>query len=455
MNITTLVLNRDFKNAGMDNVQLRKDAGLLDYKRDIIISIREKPLNDGIHSENVVSKIGCVIVNYSISNIGNGKRLYSKTTYLCDIDFNPNFDKNILSKENIDKYGLDKVSQYFNQSHLIPMYAYSNDHISNPDGSYTDFGLTLVELNNSFSSGYNIINFSSKETQASAIYKEYIEGNYYNPKYYTLKEAKLYGNIPRDGMLNDYVDEKTNISWYPYSKKTAEYYVHNELIPGIHVNKKVVKSMNLLNELFNGLIYVPKECLQFTYDSTYPIPFNINHMSFFTTFNKQYKDERISDITETIISIIEKYAKEEFKGNFRIDFTQREYATILIVHFFDNDSTVVVQSPNDNLFSEYAMSKELELETKDEEEFSMNKAICIDDYYYRAMHMLANVSKKANLIADAITYQNRVLGATTQYIKNGSMDTDYLTRTLNSEAGKVIQKIEMRENFLNKNSLRN
>ena len=453
MNITTLVLNRDFKNAGMDNVQLRKDAGLLDYKRNIIISIREKQLNDGIHNTTAVSKIGCVIINYSISNIDKDRRLYSKTTYLCDIDFEgTHFDKNILSRESIEKFGINKVSQYFNQLHIIPMYVYSNDHISYPDGSYTDFGLTLVELNNTRTGGgYNIVNFSSKETQASALYKEHIEGNNYNPKYYTNKEAKLYGNKIRDGVLNDYVDEKTNISWYPYTRKTVEYYIHNELQEGIHFNKQIAKSMNLLNDLFNDMIFVPKECFQFTYDNLYNIPLNINRVTFFTIFNKKYKEDRLPDLVEAVSSTIEKYAENEFKTKFRIEFTQREFATNLIVHFYDTDSTVVVQSPNDNLFSEYVAAKELELEINDENNLSMEKTMLIDDYYYRAMHMLANVSGQASAIANSITYQNRVLGATAQFLKDGSQDTRYLTSFLNNEAGKVLQKIEAREDFINKN----
>ena len=350
MNITNIVIDRSIrrKNSILNETKnIKESCGIISYKRVINISTDKCRNMNNISGHDIIIRASCLLTNYSISNTDYGK-LFHKTIYMCDLDF-----PGISNVEMIS----DRLTDVIHNSIITPTYAYSISHIEREDGSFEDFGLTMVDLNvDRFA--FNIINFSNK-TGDQPIFKELIYKNGWNPKYYTRAECVANGNVfDRSGKIIDFVDDKTSIVYdKKIEKKNVVVRINGEDCKGVHINNKTVKTSMLISEIFSKIIFISVENLEFIYDSRSK-SLMINRISLFSKFCKNYNEYCVNEIYDNLIKVMESY-KNDINSDFYCVYAMNEHNSMLNICIFETNEELRVSLSNETLFGNFTLTKEM------------------------------------------------------------------------------------------------
>ena len=236
MNITSIFENRGKFNpdALKSFEEGMKSIGYESVRREIILFIKENKNTHGIAGNNIVTNVGCLIVNYSIYNAKNKRgRVFDKTVYLCDVEF-----PLALSAEAIRT----SIEPFLEMATVNPTYAYSTRHVEIGE-EFINLGLTLVDLSVD-TDGFGVLNFTDATQESVAKFKEFVFENGYNPKHYSIKESRLKGtfdNDSRSGLLRDFVDGNTKIIYNRSGEMSLETFDGYNKTEGIYIDKRTMK----------------------------------------------------------------------------------------------------------------------------------------------------------------------------------------------------------------------
>ena len=351
MNITKEVIDRPQEKEKNESTksEILRNLGILSCKRTIDIFIKEANNINNIVGHNLAIRTQCIITNYSISKLENNK-VYNKTVYTCDIDF-PNY----INAETI-KTNLIPILK---SATITPIYAFSISHLEKPNGEYENFGLTMIDIHDSLSNTFGIVNFSNY-TAENPIFKELIYGNCYNPKYYTNIEAKELHRISesRSGNINDFIDKNTTIYCNPIDKEIIDTYVNDEKQTQLYIDNKTIETPHLLLNLFSKLLFTSLDCLEFIYNSSdNSSPLMIKRVGYFTKFNSNFENECLDEIYDIINKCMDEY-KNKIKEKFYLMYTLNEHMSYAEV-IFNNGKRINIKVPIEKLYCEYSLDNEM------------------------------------------------------------------------------------------------
>lgn len=360
MNITKSVIerNRNIKEQTNKEQQLKKSIGIEKYKRLIAIypSINKNISN--IDGHNILLTSRCILINYSVSEVKDlNSLLFNKTTYICELKFPGNITPEMLMANDI--------SNILKEAVLEPIYAFNNPHFETIDsGKFVDYGLTMVDLNTPFD--YGVINFSGKEKddQYNRFYRDIVNPEFFNPKFYIPDEKNIYNgdSILKSGPLIDFIDNNTRVV------KDVQNYQRNIKLykNGIErndrvINKRTMKTNELLLDIFSDLIFIPIEDLDIVIDSSYKTTINPKKFTTFVRFcdnaNSFYLKKALESITKTINGFKNKMNGEKFY----ITLSKNEVLFSLNVAFYNKDNSVDeirITNPVHKLYSQFALNNE-------------------------------------------------------------------------------------------------
>ena len=348
MNINSTIFERN-KFCSDDDVL--KNMGFIDYKREITLFLKENKNTNGITGHNLVTKINGLVTNYSIFHDHKlNNRLFTKTTYVCEVEFSNNITIDML-KRNIDSF--------VSVATINPIHAFTNAYLIESNGNIRDYGLSLLDLTLPTAS-FHILNFSNLD-QNDKLNKFIIYENKYNPRFYNSYDCNaLYdfnSHSEKSCPLVDLYDYHSHITCNTHGNETVDNFINNNPQTGIYINKRTVKVSESLSDIFNKILFVSIDGLEFVYDSRND-DINIKKLSFFTRFNKSLEDRLCLDIYNSIIEW-----KETLKANFKnIDYylvlsIDKQFA-ILDILFFDTQKEIRITKPLYKLYGEFSLNSE-------------------------------------------------------------------------------------------------
>lgn len=405
MNLELTYLNRH-KNSSLEQSQAKfmKELGFIGYKRTITFFMKEIKSINGIVGHDLVTKVNCLLTNYSVSMINKTDKLFNKTVYICDVDFpaHLSFDK---IKNNIN--------EVIHSAEIKPAYAFSTSHIEYDDGTYMDFGLTMVDLTIFDQSQFAITNFSDMKGN-NPIFKEIIYSNHYNPKYYTKVHAEVNQklNESRSGNINEFVDNNTTITYNGRGFETVDTFINNIQKTGLYINKRLISSSELITDLFNKLLFISMERLEFVVDTTNPnLMMNITELKFYTSFNKNVISYYFEEICDGITKIANEY-KHKFKSDFYMVIRIDEQFVMMDLHIYNTNEEFRITKPLFKLYGEFSLKNEEILnEIESTKEFIkmdyIEQISCDPDAKTRSLEDTNRMLREA--ISDVDNYTNRLL----------------------------------------------
>lgn len=349
MNINSTIFERN--RFGLDDSDILKNMGFIDYKREITLFLKENKNTNGITGHNLVTKINGLVTNYSIFHDHKlNNRLFTKTTYVCEVEFPNNITIDML-KRNIDSF--------VSVAMINPIHAFTNAYLVESDGNIRDYGLSLLDLTLPTAS-FHILNFSNLD-QNDKLNKFIIYDNKYNPRFYNSYDCNAlydYNNHSEKSCpLVELYDYHSHITCNTHGNETVDNFINNNPQTGIYINKRTVKVSESLSDIFNKILFVSIDGLEFVYDSRND-DINIKKLSFFTRFNKSLEERLCLDIHNSIIEW-----KETLKANFKnTDYylvlsIDKQFA-ILDIIFFDTQKEIRITKPLYKLYGEFSLNSE-------------------------------------------------------------------------------------------------
>lgn len=349
MNINSTIFERN--RFCSDDGDILKNMGFIDYKREITLFLKENKNTNGIIGHNLVTKINGLVTNYSIFHDHKlNNRLFTKTTYVCEVEFPNNITIDML-KRNIDSF--------VSVATINPIHAFTNAYLVESNGNIRDYGLSLLDLTLPTAS-FHILNFSNLD-QNDKLNKFIIYDNKYNPRFYNSYDCNaLYdfnNHSEKSCPLVELYDYHSHITCNIHGNETVDNFINNNPQTGIYINKRTVKVSESLSDIFNKILFVSVDGLEFVYDSRND-DINIKKLSFFTRFNKSLEDRLCLDIHNSIIEW-----KETLKANFKnIDYylvlsIDKQFA-ILDIMFFDTHKEIRITKPLYKLYGEFSLNSE-------------------------------------------------------------------------------------------------
>ena len=349
MNINSTIFERN--RFCSDDGNILKNMGFIDYKREITLFLKENKNTNGITGHNLVTKINGLVTNYSIFHDHKlNNRLFTKTTYVCEVEFPNNITIDML-KRNIDSF--------VSVATINPIHAFTNAYLVESNGNIRDYGLSLLDLTLPTAS-FHILNFSNLD-QNDKLNKFIIYDNKYNPRFYNSYDCNtLYdfnSHSEKSCPLVELYDYHSHITCNTHGNETVDNFINNNPQTGIYINKRTVKVSESLSDIFNKILFVSIDGLEFVYDSRND-DINIKKLSFFTRFNKSLEDRLCLDIHNSIIEW-----KETLKANFKnTDYylvlsIDKQFA-ILDIMFFDTRKEIRITKPLYKLYGEFSLNSE-------------------------------------------------------------------------------------------------
>lgn len=349
MNINSTIFERN--RFCSDDDDILKNMGFIDYKREITLFLKENKNTNGITGHNLVTKINGLVTNYSIFHDHKlNNRLFTKTTYVCEVEFPNNITIDML-KRNIDSF--------VSVATINPIHAFTNAYLVESNGNIRDYGLSLLDLTLP-TAGFHILNFSNLD-QNDKLNKFIIYDNKYNPRFYNSYDCNvLYdfnSHSEKSCPLIELYDYHSHITCNTHGNETVDNFINNNPQTGIYINKRTVKVSESLSDIFNKILFVSVDGLEFVYDSRND-DINIKKLSFFTRFNKSLEERLCLDIYNSIIEW-----KETLKANFKnTDYylvlsIDKQFA-ILDIMFFDTRKEIRITKPLYKLYGEFSLNSE-------------------------------------------------------------------------------------------------
>lgn len=400
MNITTSVVERNknlkdqINRAGL----MREAVGINYYKRIISIYPSVSKNIHNIDGNNVLLSSKCMIINYSISQ--NQKilnaTLFNKTTYICDLNFPGNITPEMLM--------MPDISKILSNASIEPIYAFNNPHYEKNDNKYIDLGLTMVDLNSVGDCG--VINFSQNNNDEKRDYiRDIVTPEYFNPKLYIPQEREFSdNNCTKNGVITDFIDNHTSIikDVHNYKRNIKVYKNGIERTDRV-INKRTLKTNELLLDIFSDIIFLPIEDLDMIIDTVGGINYNIRKFTTFKRFNIEINRHYYSKTVNSILKTIKNFRNIMNGENFYINIQKSETLFSLNVAFNNKDNSVDeirITNPIYKLYSQFALNNE-SIVNNIENDIEYSKACLIEDHY-NSENTIRGLINNINAISDNI-----------------------------------------------------
>lgn len=358
MNITKSVIERNdnIKHQLNKEKALMNSVGILKYNRLIALypSVNKNIYN--IDGNNVLLTSRCILINYSVSeNDKKDKRLFNKTSYICNLNFPGNITPEMLMAKDISKILSEAV--------IEPVYAFNNPHMETKEGHFIDYGLTMVDLGTPYD--YGVINFSgqSKDDQYDPFYREIVTPEFFNPKYYIPQEKEV-NQISRgkSGVLSDFIDNHTSlIKDVNNYRRNIKLYKNGIERNDRVINKRTMNTNELLLDIFSDMIFMPIEDLVMIIDVSAATTINIQKMTTFTRFNNEANEFYYKKITNNVTKTINAFRNKMNGEMFYISIFKNEVLFSLNMIFKNKDNSVDeirITNPLYKLYSQFALNNE-------------------------------------------------------------------------------------------------
>lgn len=396
MNITKSVIERNAENKLTKESEVKKIVGIEYYKRIIAIYPSINKTIGNIDGNNILTTARCILINYSVSKFDDNKKskLFNKTTYICDLKFPGNITPQMLMANDI--------SDILNIAVIEPIYAFNNPHFESLDGKFVDYGLTMVDLNSP--TDYGVINFSghNKEDQYSQFYRDIINPEFFNPKFYIPQEQELYtkNNSIKSGLLTDFIDNNTKIVKDVQNyKRNIKLFKNGFERQDRVINKRTMKTNELLLDIFSDLIFIPIEDLDMVVDISDDLTIHIKHLTTFIRFNSDANNFYYKKVAKTIEKTVNQFRNKMNGERVYITISKNEVLFSLNVIFKNKDNSVdeiCITNPIHKLYSQFALNNE-----------SIVNSIEADADYAKMNYLeAAYESKDTKLLRDAIKTVN-------------------------------------------------
>ena len=400
MNITTSVVerNKNLKDQINREGLMREAVGINYYKRIISIYPSVSKNIHNIDGNNVLLSSKCMIINYSISQnqkIPNAT-LFNKTTYICDLNFPGNITPEMLM--------MPDISKILSNASIEPIYAFNNPHYEKSDNKYIDLGLTMVDLNSVGDCG--VINFSQNNNDEKRDYiRDIVTPEYFNPKLY-IPQEKEFGdnNCTKHGVITDFIDNHTSIikDVHNYKRNIKVYKNGIERTDRV-INKRTLKTNELLLDIFSDIIFLPIEDLDMIIDTVGGINYNIRKFTTFKRFNNEINKYYYSKTVNSILKTVKNFRNIMNGENFYINIQKSETLFSLNVAFNNKDNSVDeirITNPIYKLYSQFALNNE-SIVNNIENDIEYSKACLIEDHY-NSENTIRGLINNINAISDNI-----------------------------------------------------
>ena len=400
MNITTSVVerNKNLKDQINREGLMREAVGINYYKRIISIYPSVSKNIHNIDGNNVLLSSKCMIINYSISQnqkIPNAT-LFNKTTYICDLNFPGNITPEMLM--------MPDISKILSNASIEPIYAFNNPHYEKSDNKYVDLGLTMVDLNSI--GDYGVINFSQNNNDERRDYiRDIVTPEYFNPKLY-IPQEKEFGdnNCTKNGVITDFIDNHTSIikDIHNYKRNIKVYKNGIERTDRV-INKRTLKTNELLLDIFSDIIFLPIEDLDMIVDTVGGINYNIRKFTTFKRFNNEINKYYYSKTVNSILKTIKNFRNIMNGENFYINIQKNETLFSLNIAFNNKDNSVDeirITNPIYKLYSQFALNNE-SIVNNIENDIEYSKACLIEDHY-NSENTIRGLINNINAISDNI-----------------------------------------------------
>lgn len=400
MNITTSVVerNKNLKDQINREGLMREAVGINYYKRIISIYPSVSKNIHNIDGNNVLLSSKCMIINYSISQnqkIPNAT-LFNKTTYICDLNFPGNITPEMLM--------MPDISKILSNASIEPIYAFNNPHYEKNDNKYVDLGLTMVDLNSI--GDYGVINFSQNNNDERRDYiRDIVTPEYFNPKLY-IPQEKEFGdnNCTKNGVITDFIDNHTSIikDVHNYKRNIKVYKNGIERTDRV-INKRTLKTNELLLDIFSDIIFLPIEDLDMIIYTVGGINYNIRKFTTFKRFNNEINKYYYSKTVNSILKTIKNFRNIMNGENFYINIQKSETLFSLNIAFNNKDNSVDeirITNPIYKLYSQFALNNE-SIVNNIENDIEYSKACLIEDHY-NSENTIRGLINNINAISDNI-----------------------------------------------------
>ena len=400
MNITTSVVerNKNLKDQINREGLMRKAVGINYYKRIISIYPSVSKNIHNIDGNNVLLSSKCMIINYSISQnqkIPNAT-LFNKTTYICDLNFPGNITPEMLM--------MPDISKILSNASIEPIYAFNNPHYEKSDNKYVDLGLTMVDLNSV--GDYGLINFSQNNNDEKRDYiRDIVTPEYFNPKLYIPQEREFGdNNCTKNGVITDFIDNHTSIIKDVHNyKRNIKVYKNGIERSDRVINKRTLKTNELLLDIFSDIIFLPIEDLDMIIDTVGGINYNIRKFTTFKRFNIEINRHYYNKTVNSILKTIKNFRNIMNGENFYINIQKSETLFSLNVAFNNKDNSVDeirITNPIYKLYSQFALNNE-SIVNNIENDIEYSKACLIEDHY-NSENTIRGLINNINAISDNI-----------------------------------------------------
>lgn len=403
MNITKSIIERDAFNKNMIKKELidKEGVGIIDYHRIIVIYPSTSKNLYNIDGNNILTTSKCAIINYSVSipNDDQNKKLYSKTTYICDLNFPGNITPEMLMNNDI--------SRLLNGAQVDPLYGFNNVHVEDKNGEFSDHGLTMADLySNQYD--YGVLNFSGDNKNSSYHFQDILMPQFFNPKLYVPKESEIKNDIQKKGMLIDFIDEHTQIVKDVNNyKRNIKCYKNGIERKERIINNRIIKANELILDIFSDLIFIPIEDFQFVAKCDSEVEINIQKLTTFKRFSNQINNYYYEKITDSITKTINEFKNNSKEDEFYISVLKNEVLFSINIYFKGKNSSVDeirITSPIYKMYSQFALNNESIVESI-ENDAEYAKLNLLETCYENPDNMIKNAIadvKEATKIAQTI-----------------------------------------------------
>lgn len=347
MDITNQINKENYNMFKTDDETL-KSLGFVQFSRKIYFFVKEVDNLYNIEGNKLVTKIGCLITNRSVSSIDDLFN-FNKTVYLCDVDFPKEYNMDAIKRD---------FNKFINVAEITPLYAFANNHMASVDKFY-NYGLSLVDLSIVNSDSFGIINFVDKTNESSPTFKETIYKNQYNPKFYMLSDAKAHerDNVSRCGKVEEFVDSHTKILCNKYGSENVDNFIDGVKQSNIFINKRTMCINEFITAFFNKYMFLHFDDIEIIYNSQLSKPLNIKKLNTFTKFTDEAKNYYIDQLLTDIDKLTDNL-KHEIKEDFYMVFSITDQFVIADVYFFSDNHKIRITKPLYKLYGEFALDSE-------------------------------------------------------------------------------------------------
>ena len=347
MNLNASVIDRQqFSDFDTD---LYKSLGFKDYKREIILYLKESKNLNGIVGHDLVTKVNGMIINYSIvDDKYHNCRVIFKTNYICDIEFPASVSLNKIRQN---------VNNFISMASAVPTYAFTNIYVIGKNNC-DDLGLSMANLYTAYrTTNVEVVNIS-KINKNDEFYKFLIYLNKYDPKYYNSYDSNTPNfqrtrNIP----IEELYDSHTRITCNTHGDEDVQVYINNNRQTGIYINKKIIGISEALSDLFNKYLFVNIEKLELIYSTK--DGYNIKGLSFFMNFREDLKSHLLGLLERSINNWITKVLETKLADNIYVIISINNQFAIIDLSLIDENKRFVIVKPIYKLYGEFTLTEEV------------------------------------------------------------------------------------------------